>query len=100
MLMNNLDREVAEAPEGSSSMAAPARRRARGLDYHRIIASLRSLESDETLLVQSGRAVGIFKTHEDAPRVLWRLACCRAASGRPGTSTIASPRWVSPCSGR
>src|SRR3989338_8050470 len=38
--------------------------------YHRIVASLRSLEGDETLLVQSGKPVGIFRTHPDAPRVL------------------------------
>ncbi len=70
MLMNNLDPDVAERPQdlvvyGGTGKAARSWR-----DYHRIVASLRSLESDETLIVQSGRAQGIFKTHEDAPRVL------------------------------
>ena len=70
MLMNNLDPEVAERPEdlvvyGGSGKAArnwPA--------FDAIVRSLRSLESDETLLVQSGKPVGIFRTHPWAPRVL------------------------------
>lgn len=70
MLMNNLDREVAEAPEELVVYGGTGKAARSWPDYHRIVASLRSLESDETLLVQSGRAVGIFKTHEDAPRVL------------------------------
>ncbi len=70
MLMNNLDPEVAEKPDelivyGGSGKAART-----WADFDRIVASLRSLESDETLLVQSGRAVGIVKTHADAPRAL------------------------------
>ena len=70
MLMNNLDPEVAERPEdlvvyGGSGKAA------RNWDcYYAIVASLRSLESDETLLVQSGKPVAVFRTHADAPRVL------------------------------
>ncbi len=70
MLMNNLDEEVAERPEeliiyGGSGKAARS-----WDDYHRIVRALTELEPDETLLVQSGRAVGTFRTHEDAPRVL------------------------------
>ncbi len=70
MLMNNLDPDVAERPEdlvvyGGTGKAARSWR-----DYDRIVASLRDLEGDETLIVQSGRAQGIFKTHVDAPRVL------------------------------
>jgi urocanate hydratase len=70
MLMNNLDEEVGERPEeliiyGGSGKAA------RNWDcYHAIVASLQRLENDETLLVQSGKPVGIFRTHEYAPRVL------------------------------
>lgn len=70
MLMNNLDPEVAERPEelivyGGSGKAA------RDWDsFHAIVRSLRELENDETLLVQSGKPVGIFRTHEYAPRVL------------------------------
>ncbi|HXF13929.1 MAG TPA: urocanate hydratase [Terriglobales bacterium] len=70
MLMNNLDEEVGERPRdlvvyGGTGKAA------RNWDcYHAIIRSLKALENDETLLVQSGKPVGIFKTHEYSPRVL------------------------------
>jgi urocanate hydratase len=70
MLMNNLDPEVAERPEdlvvyGGSGKAA------RNWDcFDAIVRSLRTLENDETLLVQSGKPVAVFRTHEHAPRVL------------------------------
>jgi urocanate hydratase len=70
MLMNNLDPQVAEKPEelivyGGSGKAA------RNWEcYNAIINSLKNLENDETLLVQSGKPVGIFKTHTNAPRVI------------------------------
>ena len=70
MLMNNLDPEVAEKPDdlivyGGTGKAA------RNWDcFHAIVRSLQSLENDETLLVQSGKPVGIFRTHTHAPRVL------------------------------
>ncbi len=70
MLMNNLDEDVAERPQdlvvyGGTGKAA------RNWDcYHAIVRSLKNLENDETLLVQSGKPVGVFKTHEYAPRVL------------------------------
>jgi urocanate hydratase len=70
MLMNNLDPDVAERPDdlvvyGGTGKAA------RSWDaYHAIVRELRALKADETLLVQSGKAVGVMKTHEDAPRVL------------------------------
>lgn len=70
MLMNNLDPEVAERPEdlivyGGSGKAA------RNWDsYNAIISSLKNLENDETLVVQSGKPVAIFRTHENAPRVI------------------------------
>jgi urocanate hydratase len=70
MLMNNLDPAVAERPDeliiyGGSGKAA------RNWEcYERIVATLRRLENDETLLVQSGKPVGVFRTHEEAPRVL------------------------------
>lgn len=70
MLMNNLDPEVAERPEDLVVYGGTGKAARSWKDYARIIASLRALESDETLVVQSGRAQGIFKTHEDAPRVL------------------------------
>lgn len=70
MLQNNLDPEVAENPS-SLVVYGGIGRAARDWDcFDQILASLRELESDETLLVQSGKAVGVFKTHADAPRVL------------------------------
>ena len=70
MLMNNLDPDVAEKPDelivyGGTGKAA---RNRECLD--RIISTLRRLENDETLLIQSGKPVGVFRTHEEAPRVL------------------------------
>ena len=70
MIQNNLDPDVAEDPDrlvvyGGIGKAA------RNWDcYHAILAALRALRADETLLVQSGKPVGVFRTHEDAPRVL------------------------------
>lgn len=70
MLMNNLDPNVAERPEdlvvyGGTGKAA------RNWDcYDRIVSTLQRLENDQTLLIQSGKPVGVFRTHEEAPRVL------------------------------
>jgi len=70
MLMNNLDPEVAERPEDLVVYGGIGKA-ARNWDaYDAIINALRILESDETLLVQSGKPVGVFRTHADAPRVL------------------------------
>jgi len=70
MLMNNLDEEVGERPQDLVVYGGTGRAARSWEAYHAIIASLKNLESDETLLVQSGKPVGIFKTHEYAPRVL------------------------------
>jgi urocanate hydratase len=70
MLMNNLDAEVAEKPEALVVYGGIGRAARDWESFDRIVASLRSLEGDETLLVQSGKPVGIFRTHADAPRVL------------------------------
>jgi urocanate hydratase len=70
MLMNNLDDEVAEKP-GELVVYGGIGRAARDWDsYERIVATLKRLEEDQTLLVQSGKPVGVFRTHSDAPRVL------------------------------
>jgi urocanate hydratase len=70
MLMNNLDPDVAEKPE-ELVVYGGIGRAARDWDaFDRIVATLKRLEKDETLLVQSGKPVGVFKTHPDAPRVL------------------------------
>ena len=70
MLMNNLDPEVAENPDELIVYGGTGRAARSWADYDRIVAALKALEPDETLLVQSGRAVGVAKTHPDAPRVL------------------------------
>ena len=70
MLMNNLDPDVAERWQ-DLVVYGGAGKAARSWDaYHRIVATLRRLGDDETLLVQSGKPVGVFRTHADAPRVL------------------------------
>ena len=84
MLMNNLDPAVAEKPEelivyGGTGKAA------RNWDcYHAIIATLKRLENDETLLVQSGKPVGVVRTHDQAPRVLIRQFQPGATLGQLG----------------
>lgn len=70
MLMNNLDKEVAEKPE-ELVVYGGIGKAARNWDcYHKIVETLKKLEEDETLLVQSGKPVAIFQTHKEAPRVL------------------------------
>src|SRR5580765_1294444 len=70
MLMNNLDPDVAERPEDLVVYGGTGKAARSWDDYHTIVRELRRLENDHTLLVQSGRAVGVFRTHEEAPRVL------------------------------
>ncbi len=70
MLMNNLDPEVAEKPEELIVYGGRGKAARNWECFHAIVRALRSLENDETLLVQSGKPVGIFRTHPYAPRVL------------------------------
>jgi urocanate hydratase len=70
MLMNNLDAAVAEKPEELVVYGGIGRAARDWESFDRIVASLRRLEADQTLLVQSGKPVGVFTTHADAPRVL------------------------------
>src|SRR5499433_4123703 len=70
MLMNNLDAEVAEKPQELVVYGGIGRAARDWASFDRIVAGLRQLEADETMLVQSGKPVGIFRTHIDAPRVL------------------------------
>ncbi|MEC8494173.1 MAG: urocanate hydratase [Planctomycetota bacterium] len=70
MLMNNLDAEVAEIPEELVVYGGTGKAARNWECFHAIVKSLRELEPDETLLVQSGKPVGVFRTHERAPRVL------------------------------
>jgi urocanate hydratase len=70
MLMNNLDPDVAERWEDLVVYGGSGKAARDWPSFHRIVAALRALEADETLLVQSGKPVGVFRTHPDAPRVL------------------------------
>ncbi|MEW5717088.1 MAG: urocanate hydratase [Chloroflexota bacterium] len=70
MLMNNLDPDVAEKPDELIIYGGRGRAARNWECYDAIVKSLKELENDETLLVQSGKPVGIFKSHPDAPRVL------------------------------
>jgi len=70
MLMNNLDPEVAERPEDLIVYGGYGKAARNWESFDAIVDSLRNLENDETLLIQSGKPVGIFKTHTDAPRVI------------------------------
>ncbi|TVQ84724.1 MAG: urocanate hydratase [Micavibrio sp.] len=70
MLMNNLDPNVAENPDELVVYGGIGRAARNWESFDKIVESLTALEKDETLLIQSGKPVGVFKTHEDAPRVL------------------------------
>src|SRR5690348_17951115 len=70
MLMNNLDPEVAERPDELVVYGGTGKAARSWEAFDAIVASLRELENDETLLVQSGKPVGVFRTHASAPRVL------------------------------
>src|SRR5881227_4355063 len=70
MLMNNLDPDVAERPQDLVVYGGTGKAARNWESYHAIVRALTALENDETLLVQSGKPVGVFRTHEFAPRVL------------------------------
>ena len=70
MLMNNLDPDVAERPDELIVYGGGGKAARNWESYHKIVETLKRLENDETLLIQSGKPVGVFRTHEEAPRVL------------------------------
>ncbi|MFV1981625.1 MAG: urocanate hydratase, partial [Rhodothermia bacterium] len=70
MLMNNLDPTVAEKPNELIVYGGSGKAARNWEAYRAIVRTLKRLENDETLLVQSGKPVGVFKTHDQAPRVL------------------------------
>src|SRR6185436_4466752 len=70
MLMNNLDPEVAERPEDLVVYGGIGKAARNWECFDAIVSSLKKLENEESLLIQSGKPVGVFKTHPDAPRVL------------------------------
>ena len=100
MLMNNLDPGGGRAARGADRLWRERQGGAQlGVLSSKIVATLRRLENDETLLVQSGKPVGVFRTHEEAPRVLIANAHLVPA-GRPGTSSAGSRRSGSRCTAR
>ena len=70
MIMNNLDRDVAENPDELIVYGGIGKAARNWECYETIVSELKKLEDNETLLIQSGKPVGIFRTHTDAPRVL------------------------------
>src|SRR5262249_13210719 len=70
MLMNNLDPEVAERPDDLAAYGGTGKAARSWEAFDRIVATLQRLDGDETLLIQSGKPVGVFRTHPGAPRVL------------------------------
>src|SRR5436305_2122914 len=70
MIMNNLDPEVAERPQDLVVYGGSGKAARDWPSFHAIVRELEALANDETLLVQSGKPVGVFRTHEEAPRVL------------------------------
>src|SRR4029078_13228583 len=69
-LMNNLDPEVAENPDDLIVYGGTGKAARNWAAFEAMVRSLQQLENDETLLIQSGKPVGVFRTHEHAPRVL------------------------------
>src|SRR5712664_3739661 len=70
MLMNNLDPEVAEKPDDLIVYGGTGKAARNWTCFDAIVRTLRALENDETLLIQSGKPVGVFRTHAGSPRVL------------------------------
>ena len=70
MLMNNLDPEVAERPQDLVVYGGTGKAARNWESFEKIVETLRRLENDETLLIQSGKPVAVFRTHSSAPRVL------------------------------
>ena len=100
MLHNNLDPEVAERPDDLVVYGGTGRA-ARSWDaFDAMARTLRTLKADETMLVQSGKPVGVFRTHEWAPRVLLANSQPRARVGQLGRVPPARGAWASRCTAR
>src|SRR6266699_141530 len=100
MLMNNLDPEVAERPDQLIVYGGIGKAARNWECFDALVATLKRLGNDETMLVQSGKPVGVFKTHENAPRVLIEALPIWSRSGPPGTSSAASTPSASRCTAR
>ncbi len=92
MLMNNLDPEVAENPAELVVYGGIGRAARDWNCYDRIVETLQTLTEEETLLIQSGKPVGVFPTHADAPRVADREFESGAALGHVGTLSRTRPQ--------
>jgi Urocanase N-terminal domain len=90
MLMNNLDPKVAERPEDLVVYGGSGRAARPWEAFEAIVHALQQLENDETLLVQSGKPVGIFRTHTDTPRKRCSFSISSGLSTRPSFSFFAS----------
>jgi len=86
MIMNNLDPEVAEQPDALIVYGGTGKAARSWEAFDAIVRSLKTLEADETLLIQSGKPVGVFRTHEHAPRVLIAMRTSSAVGPRGSTS--------------
>ncbi len=93
MLMNNLDPEVAERPDDLVVYGGTGRAARSWEAFDAIVRTLTTLADDETMLVQSGKPVGVFRTSPWAPRVLSPTRTW-SRSGATGKSSAASKRWV------
>ena len=104
MLQNNLDPEVAENPDALVIYGGIGKAARNWECFDAILTSLRNLKEDETLLIQSGKPVGVFRSHPDAPRVAtattrrWNWRAKSAPAMRWPASWAC--RWVRPCSTR
>ncbi len=96
MIQNNLDPDVAEKPDDLIVYGGTGRAARSWEAFDRILSTLKRLKSDETLLVQSGKPVGVFQTHEWSPRVLiansllvprWATRAATSAARSPGASS-------------
>jgi len=93
MLMNNLDPEVAERPQDLVVYGGTGKAARDWPSFHALVRELERLENDETLLVASGKPVGVFRTHEDAPRVLIANSNL-SATGPIGSTSTPSKSWA------
>ena len=100
MLMNNLDPEVAERPEDLVVYGGTGRAARSWEAFDAIVRTLRDLGDDETLLVQSGKPVGVFRTHDAGAARADRELDARAEVGRLGHVPRARGRRASRCTGR
>lgn len=87
MLMNNLDPEVAEHPQQLVVYGGIGKAARSWEAYDVIVRTLKTLENDETLLIQSGKPVAVFRTHQDAPAFCWRIPIW-FRHGQPGRASM------------